>query len=84
MFNFLSPRSKKQDVLHHYKSVLLQTNVTGFGKTRLIAGVRNSSYSPFSPAKLIFVDFLFSSKIKNMTLMLYVHTIIILGELYKS
>ena len=25
--------------------------VTGFGKTRLIAGVRNSSYSPFSPAK---------------------------------
>ena len=58
--------------------------VTGFGKTRLIAGVRNSSYSPFSRAKLIFVDFLFSSKIKNMTLMLYVHTIIILGKLYKS
>ena len=25
--------------------------VTGFGKTRLIAGLRNSSYSPFSPAK---------------------------------
>ena len=26
-------------------------NVTGFGKTRLIAGVLNSSYSPFSLAK---------------------------------
>ena len=25
--------------------------VTGFGKTSLIAGVRNSSYSPFSPTK---------------------------------
>ena len=57
--------------------------MTGFGKTRLIAGVRNSSYSPFSPAKYFFVDFLFSSKMKNMMLMLYVHTIIILGELYK-
>ena len=60
------------------------TYVTGFGKTRLIAGVRNSSYSPFSSAMYIFVDFLFCSKIKNMTLMLYVHTIIILGELYKA
>ena len=39
--------------------------MTGFGKTRLIAGVRNSSYSPVSPAKYIFVDFLFSSKIKK-------------------
>ena len=58
--------------------------VTGFGKTRLIAGVRNLSYSPFSPAKSIFVDFLFSSKIKNTTLMLYVHTIIILGVFDKS
>ena len=58
--------------------------MTGFRKTHLIAGVRNSSYSLFLPAKSIFVDFLFSSKIKNMTLMLYVHTIIILGELYKA
>ena len=58
--------------------------MTRFAKTRLNAGVRNSSYSPFSLAKYIFVDFLFSSKIQNMTLMLYVHTIIILGELYKG
>ena len=38
------------------KSVFLMVKgrliiVTRFGKTRLIAGVRNSSYSPFSPAK---------------------------------
>ena len=58
--------------------------VTRFAKTGLIAGVCNCSYSPFSSAKYIFVDFLFSSKIKNMTLMLYVHTIIIPGELYNS
>ena len=57
--------------------------VTGFAKTGLIAGVRNYSYSPFSSAKSIFVDFLFSSKMKNMVLMLYVHTIITPGELYK-
>ena len=58
--------------------------VTGFAKTRLIAGVRNSSYSPFSATKSIFVDILFSSKIKNMMRMLDVHTIIILGELYNG
>ena len=58
--------------------------VTGFAKTRLIAGVRNSSYSPFSSTKQNFVDFLFSSKIKNMMLILYVHTIRILGELYNG
>ena len=58
--------------------------VTGFAKTGLIAGVRNYSYSPFSSAKYIFVDFFFSSKIKNIMPMLYVHTIIILGELYKG
>ena len=56
--------------------------MTGFAKTGLIAGIRNYSYSPFSSAKYIFVDFLFSSKIKNMMLMLYVHTIIIPEELY--
>ena len=33
----------------HAKAVLAY--VTGFGKTRLIAGVRNSGYSPFSLAK---------------------------------
>ena len=57
--------------------------VTGFAKTSLIAGIRNYSYSPFSSAKSIFFDFLFSSKIKNMMLMLYVHTIITPGKLYQ-
>ena len=64
-------------------SKYVSVNVTRFAKTGLIAGIRNYSYSPFSSAKYIFVDFLFSSKIKNMMLMLYVHTIIIPGELYK-
>ena len=58
--------------------------VTGFAKTGLIAGVRNCSYSPFSSAKVNFCRFLFSSKIKNMTLMLYVHTIIIPGSSIKA
>ena len=39
-------------------------NVTGFVKNGLISGVHNCSYSPFSSAKAIFVDFRFSSKIK--------------------
>ena len=66
--------------------ILMQKSVyvIGFAKTHLIAGVRNSSYSPFSSAKYCFVDLLFSSKIQNMTFMLYVHTIIIVGELYKG
>ena len=55
-------------------------NVTGLSKTGLISGVRNCSYSAFSSAKSSFVDFLFSSKIQNMTLLLYLHTIIIPGE----
>ena len=58
--------------------------VTGFAKTGLITGIRNCSYSSFLSAKSIFVDFLLNSKIQNMTLLLYVHTIIILGELYKG
>ena len=66
------------------KVMYIYIYVTGFAKTSLIAGIRNCSYSPFSSAKLFFVDFLFSSKIKNMALMLYVHTIIIPGELYKG
>ena len=44
--------------------------VTGFAKTGLIAGVRNCSYSPFSSAKSNFSDFIFSSQIQNMTLLL--------------
>ena len=58
--------------------------MTGFSKTGLIASVHNCSYSPFSSAKSLFVDFLFSSKIQNMTFLLYVHTIIIPGELIKA
>ena len=42
------------------------------------------SIAPFSSAKSIFFDFLFSSKMQNMTPLLYVHTIIIPGELYKG
>ena len=38
--------------MYVYKySVDMLIYVTGFGKNRLIAGVRNWSYSPFSPAK---------------------------------
>ena len=58
--------------------------MTGFAKTGLIAGICNCSYSLFSSEKSVFVDFLFSSKIQNMTLLVYVHTIIILGEHYKA
>ena len=52
-------------------------------KNGLIAGESNCSYSLFSTAKSIFVNFLFSSN-KNITLMLYVHTIILPGELSKE
>ena len=50
----------------------------------VIAGVRICSYSPFSSVKSIFVDFLFCSKRKIMTLWLNVHTIVIPGELSKA
>ena len=39
--------------------------VTRLAKTGLITSVRNCGYSPFSSAKQIFVDFLFSSKTKS-------------------
>ena len=58
--------------------------MTRFAKTGLIAGERNCSYRPFLSAKSIFVDFLFSSKIKNMTLLLYTHIATIAGELSKG
>ena len=63
-------------------SVLVFIYVTRFAKVRLIAGERNCSSRPFLSAKSIFVDFLFSSKIKkNMTLLQYIH---IAGELSKD
>ena len=43
----------------------------------------NASWYELS-AKSIFVDFLFSSKIKNMTLLLYIHIATIAGELPKG
>ena len=58
--------------------------MTGFAKICLIAGERNCGYSPFLLAKSIFVDFLFSSNMKNMTLLLYIHIVIIVGELLKT
>ena len=42
--------------------------MTGFAKNGLIVGVRNCNYSQFSSVKSSFVDFLFSSNIKNMML----------------
>ena len=51
-------------VIIYSVSPIAHNIVTGFAKTGLIAGVRNYSYSPFSSAKLFFVDFLYSSKIK--------------------
>ena len=56
--------------------------MTRFAKIRLIAGYRNCSYSPFLSARSIFVDFLFISNIKNMTLLIF--TVIIAGELSKD
>ena len=53
-------------------------------KNRLIAGERNCGYSPFLSAVSSFVDFLFSSNMKNMTLLLYIHIVIIVGELSKD
>ena len=41
--------------------------VTQIAKICLIAGERNCSYRPFLSSKSSFVNFLFSSKIKNMT-----------------
>ena len=58
--------------------------MTGFAKTGLIAGVGNCSYSPFPSEKSIFVNFLFNSKRYNMTLFLYINTIITPGELSKA
>ena len=57
---------------------------TGFAKIRLITGERNFSYSPFLLGKSLFVDFIFSSKIKSITLLLYIYLVIIAGELYKD
>ena len=44
--------------------------LTGFAKTGLIDGIRNCSYSPFHRQSHF------------LTPSLYVHTVIILGELY--
>ena len=44
-----------------------------FAKIHLITSEHNCSYSPFLSAKTIFVDFIFGSKIKKMTLLLNIH-----------
>ena len=56
-------------------------HVTRFAKVRLIASKRNCGYSPFLLSKLILVDFLFSSNKKKM---LYIHILVIAGELSKD
>ena len=49
--------------------------VTGFAKIRLIAGDHNCSYSPLLWGKSLFVDFLFSSKIKTYDCpVIYLHS----------
>ena len=59
-------------------------HVTRFAKIRLIASERNCGYSPFLLSKSIRVDFLFSSNKKNMSLLLYIHIVVIAGELSKD
>ena len=49
--------------------------VTRLAKTGLITDIHNCSYSPFSSESQFLSHFFFNSKIKYMTLLLYVHTI---------
>ena len=68
--------------LHYIFKFLYET---GFAKNGLIAGVRNCNYSPFSLAKSIFVDFLFSSKIKKYdAFVIRSYNYILPGELSKG